>query len=251
MKICLAQIKPTSGDIAYNLARHEKFISQAIQEKADLVVFPELSLTGYEPTMAKELATSVDDIRLDGLQKVSDENKIIICFGLPVHSNQGIFIGMVIIQPNMRRELYSKKYLHPDEEPFFLPGINNKIGIVYHNTTIAFAICYELSIQEHSIHAFQSGANYYLASVAKTANGVDRASDTLAEIANKNSALVMMVNCVGFCDAVVCAGRSSVWNRRGELIGQLNEVDEGLLLVDTDAMIVNLKIFSPITFEIS
>jgi predicted amidohydrolase len=157
---------------------------------------------------------------------------------------------MNIVQPNMPRELYSKKYLHADEEPFFQPGVNNKIGNIYQNTSIAFAICYELSIPDHSMLAFQSGANYYIASVAKTSTGVDNATKTLADIAKRYSAWTMMVNCVGFCDGVVCAGRSSAWNREGELIGQLNEVDEALLVIDTDELIADKKIPSSATLEI-
>jgi hypothetical protein len=44
---------------------------------------------------------------------------------------------------------------------------------------------------------------------------------------------VLMSNCVGQCDNFVAAGRTSVWNDKGELLGQLNNTAEGFLLFDT------------------
>ena len=61
MKIAVAQARPVKGDIQANISNHLKLIEQASLEGADAVFFPELSLTGYEPTLAKELAGNQDD----------------------------------------------------------------------------------------------------------------------------------------------------------------------------------------------
>lgn len=53
MKLCSAQIQPIKGDIDRNIQKHIFFINSAIENGADLIFFPELSLTGYEPTLAK------------------------------------------------------------------------------------------------------------------------------------------------------------------------------------------------------
>jgi predicted amidohydrolase len=45
---------------------------------------------------------------------------------------------------------------------------------------------------------------------------------------------VVMSNSVGFCDDFESAGKSGVWNKKGELIGHLNETDEGILVYNTD-----------------
>ncbi len=44
-----------------------------------------------------------------------------------------------------------------------------------------------------------------------------------------------MANCVGFADGGPCAGKNSVWNHHGALIGQLNNTDEGMLIFDTES----------------
>ena len=56
MIIALAQLKSICGDIDANIGKHLSFIEKAAEFKSNLIVFPELSLTGYEPTLAKELA---------------------------------------------------------------------------------------------------------------------------------------------------------------------------------------------------
>ena len=78
-----------------NIANHKKWIDIAIFNKADLIIFPELSLTGYEPELARDLATDQNDSRLEEFQRISDKNKITIGTGLPIKSDSGIFISIV------------------------------------------------------------------------------------------------------------------------------------------------------------
>jgi predicted amidohydrolase len=54
MRICAAQIKPSNGSIQTNIEIHKDWINLAISGKADFIAFPELSLTGYEPKLAKK-----------------------------------------------------------------------------------------------------------------------------------------------------------------------------------------------------
>jgi predicted amidohydrolase len=68
MKICVAQTKPVKGDIQANVENHKKIINLAINNGAGIIIFPELSITGYEPALAKALATDINDSRLDDFQ---------------------------------------------------------------------------------------------------------------------------------------------------------------------------------------
>ena len=99
MKIAIAQIEAVKGDIERNLNKHVAFIEEALEQNVDLIMFPELSLTGYEPELAKNLATHSEDSRLDTLQTRSDQQNIIICAGLPTKLDEKLFISMVIFQP--------------------------------------------------------------------------------------------------------------------------------------------------------
>jgi predicted amidohydrolase len=97
MRIAIAQIEAIKGNIEKNIENHVKWIYQAIQNKADLVVFPELSLTGYEPDLAESLATNQDDTRLDEMQSLSDKNRITIGIGVPTRKEKDLFIKKKIL----------------------------------------------------------------------------------------------------------------------------------------------------------
>lgn len=240
MKICVAQLHPVTGDIEKNIELHRKLIDVAVSLSADLIVFPELSLTGYEPTLAKQLATSPDDERFYVFQKISDAKKIAIGVGMPIMGTIGITISMICFRPGKPRQVYSKKYIHADEEGFFVSG-QNPDAPIFTESKIALAICYEISIPAHSEDAFQKGAKIYIASVAKSTKGIESALQRLSDIARSYSMLVLMSNCTGTADGVMCAGKSSAWNARGDLIAQLDDASEGVLMLDTDAMKVDQR----------
>ena len=233
MKIVLAQIQAAKGDIDKNIEKHCRFINTAVTNGADAIFFPELSVTGYEPDLAKKLATTADDGRLAIFQSLSDENNIVIAVGLPIVSNNGINISAVIFQPNLARQVYSKQYLHDDELPYFIPG-NKQLYINVGTNKIALAICYESLLPQHAETASEQGINMYLALVAKSANGVLKAYRHYPDMAEKYAIPVLMANCVGYCDNFQSAGSSAVWNKDGNLVNRLDENSEGLLLFDTE-----------------
>ncbi|MVM37050.1 carbon-nitrogen hydrolase family protein [Spirosoma sp. HMF3257] len=240
MKLCVAQTRAVKGDIIQNIENHCKLIGEAISKGVDLIIFPELSITGYEPELANRLATRQDDRRFDRFQQISDTNQITIGVGMPTRSDMGIRISTIIFQPDQPRQTYSKQYLHPDEEPYFRNG-QEQVFLTVNSTKIALAICYELSVPDHADYMAKHGADIYLASVAKTAEGIEKATKRLAEIASSYSMPVLMANCVGPCDNVESAGNSSIWTHEGVLVGQLNDTDEGILIFDTDTQSIFIK----------
>lgn len=64
LKIAVAQISSTKGDVSVNINLHLKAIKKAKTKDVSIIVFPELSLTGYELEIAESLAFKMDDIRL-------------------------------------------------------------------------------------------------------------------------------------------------------------------------------------------
>lgn len=218
--------------MAANIADHKRMISLALENQAELIVFPELSVTGYEPELAEELAIDFNDPVLEDFQILSDKHKCVIAVGMPVRQKDGINIGLIFFQSGLSRTLYAKKYLHADEEPYFVSGTQFAV-IKINAQKISPAICYELSIPDHAIAAHKNEGEIYLASVAKTTGGMDKAIERLADIAHEYSMTALIANCVGHCDNFECGGRTSAWNNRGKLTGQLDAVEEGILLVDT------------------
>ncbi len=233
MKICIAQTRPVKGNISSNIEAHRRFIELALTHNAKAIFFPELSLTGYEPALAKKLATTQNDNRLDIFQQISDHNHIIIGLGLPSLSDTQIRISMIIFEPNKPRQTYSKQQLHSDEFPFFDQGAEQLI-IKSKCSNIAPAICYESLQTIHIEAAYQLGANVYLATVTKPSNGIERAFDHFPKIAKQYTLPVLMANCVGFCDNFLSVGQSAVWTKDGKLVGQLDDKTQGILIFDTE-----------------
>jgi len=232
MKICLAQTKSIKGNIEGNISNHIEWIEKAVIQNADLIVFPELSLTGYEPKLAKELATNQNDLRLNEFQKISDKHLITIGIGLPTKSEFGVLISMIIFQPKQQRLTYSKQKLHSDEKKYFIQG-NEQIIITSNGKRIVPAICYESLQLEHIKKACDLKANFYLSSVAKPQNGIEKALNYFPKIAKQYSIPIFMVNCIGFCDNFKSIGQTSIWDENGILIGQLDDKNKGMLIFDT------------------
>lgn len=237
MKLCVAQIKPVAGAVQQNIDRYKKILALTITQGADAVIFPELSITGYEPTLARQLATGQNDSQFDTFQQFADTHSLTIGIGAPTKSETGLCISLIIFQPHKARQTYSKEYLHPDEEAFFVRG-QRFTGSVHPEANIALAICYELSVPEHLENACKNGAEIYLTSVAKSSEGVEKASERLATIARQQSMIVLMANCIGPCDNFVGAGNSAIWTNTGVLAGQLDDTHEGILLIDTDTQAI-------------
>ncbi|MEO5684937.1 MAG: carbon-nitrogen hydrolase family protein [Chitinophagaceae bacterium] len=232
MKISVAQVRLCKGDITANIEIHKRLIKTAILHNADAVFFPELSITGYEPTLARDLATSPDDSRLESFQHMSDANNIMIGIGVPTKAENGTLISMLIFQPGRAKQVYSKQQLHADELPWFVQG-NKQVVLTIGNKKIAPAICYESLQEDHANIASLIGADIYIASVAKSQKGIDKALLHYPSIAKKFSMPVLMANCIGYCDNFESVGKSSVWTSQGNMVGQLDD-EEGLLIFDTE-----------------
>lgn len=232
MKLMVAQIRAIAGDVPANLVNHVAAVYRAVEFGADLVLFPELSLTGYEPALAKQLAAPMNDSRFDPLQMLSDSHAIVICAGMPLVVDTGVEIGMLLFQPRSPRQTYSKQLLHADEFPYFVGG-NGQTLLRKAGHTLAPAICFESLQAQHAEAAADLGADVYLASVAKSAAGVAKAYVHYPLIAKQHNMTVVMANCLGPSDTFIAAGRSAVWNSQGEFVRQLDDQQEGILVFDT------------------
>lgn len=229
MKICIVQTRSLKGNIQKNIQNHLEIIRGAAKLNVDLIIFPELSITSYEPNLAKELATDIHDDIFNPFQILSDENEMTIGIGMPTLALDGIYISMLIFQPNKPRIAYSKQRLHTDELPYFICG-NKQVFIDIKNKKIAIGICYETLQREHFLQAKENGADIYIASVAKPQGGIDKAYSYFPKIAEEFSTPILMSNCVGYCDNFLSTGQSAIWNKNGVLVEQLDNEKQGVLI---------------------
>ncbi|WBL23873.1 carbon-nitrogen hydrolase family protein [Zunongwangia sp. HRR-M8] len=232
MKIALAQISSIPGNINENLKKHLDFITRAKDAKIDLIVFPELSLTGYEPTLAKSLAFSKSDDRLNLFEDFSSKNNISIALGLPLALGSKLHIAMAIFEPNKEIRFYFKQFLHPDELHFFQPKSNSSI-IKIQQKKIKIAICYEVLVEAHLNNINSEKIDFFLASVAKHQIGMKKAENALKMISEKYKIPALLVNSIGKADGMTCYGKSLALNKYAEKISCLNQ-EESLLIINLE-----------------
>ena len=234
MKIGIAQIQSVKGQIADNIALHQEAIALAARHKVQAIFFSELSLTGYEPSLANELKIEPSDKRLDVFQEISDAANIMIGLGVPTQFGEQVRISMLLFQPNQARQVYSKQLLHEDELPYFVNG-DTQLLLPLNGMKIAPAICYESLQKQHLENALAKGATLYVASVAKSQKGMDKATAYFPAIAKEKNIPILMANSIGYCDNFESVGQSAVWNKEGQLIGQLSNKEAAVLMYDTIA----------------
>ena len=140
---------------------------------------------------------------------------------------------MLIFQANKERVVYSKCLLHPDELPYFVSS-NNQPALRIKGKNIALGICYETLQREHFVKAKNNNADLYIASVAKPDRGTDKAYLHFSSIAKEFETPILMCNSIGYSDDFVANGLSSIWNKKGELLDQLDEENQGLLIYDVE-----------------
>jgi predicted amidohydrolase/N-acetylglutamate synthase-like GNAT family acetyltransferase len=233
MRICVAQAKSEKGKVQANIENHLALVRRAIILNSDLIIFPELSLTNYEPQLASELATNLEDPVFRPFQAISDKHQIAIGVGMPTKAEKGINISMLIFQPFKERVVFSKYLLHSDEIPYFTSS-DNQPFLEIKEKKIALGICYETLQREHLLKAVENNADIFIASVSKPDRGLAKAFSHFPSMAKEFKIPILMSNAVGLSDNFISNGLSSVWNEKGELLAQLTKEDQGLLVYSTD-----------------
>jgi predicted amidohydrolase len=215
-KIAVAQISSEKGNIDKNIQDHVKAIQCAIEHAVSIVVFPELSLTGYEPELAENLALTIDDERLNPIQEIAVNNSIYVVVGAPIKTKDISEIGVIIFSPDGSITSYSKMNLHPGEEKYFKAGKELKT-IAVKNQKVAIAICADTNNPMHVKAYAENGASIYAAGVLITEGGYTPDTEKLHSYARQYHMLVTMANHCQPTGGWQPVGKSSAWDENGIL----------------------------------
>ncbi|WP_264563717.1 carbon-nitrogen hydrolase family protein [Flavobacterium sp. N3904] len=232
MILAAAQTQPKRGDIDSNLLDHYRLIELAAKNGAQLLVFPELSITGYEREDATRLAFTKNDSRLDFLKKLAFKNKITIIAGAPIQIESDLFLGEFCISPNDTISIYTKQFLHTGEELYYQPSFDYNPILEIENERISCAICADIDHPKHAENASKNNSSIYIASIFFSPNGIPKAHESLQNYASQYQMNVLMANFGGDSYGSPSGGRSAFWNNKGELIAQMEDSGSGLLLVE-------------------
>ncbi len=232
MILASAQTKPKQGNIESNLLDHYHLIDLASKNHADLIVFPEMSITGYEREKAKDLAFTKTDSRLDRLRQLSVDTKMILIVGAPIQINKKVYIGAFILKPDHSISIYTKQYLHSGEEEFFDSSFDYNPLISLNSEQISVAICADIVNPRHPENAHKNKSTIYIASIFFTPNGITDAHKTLGDYSRQYRMSVLMSNYCGKSWGFESGGQSAFWDRNGDLIVTMDKTDSGLLIIE-------------------
>jgi predicted amidohydrolase len=204
------------------------------------VVFPELSLTGYEIDLAEGLAFSLDDPRLAPLVELAASRALTLIVGAPARVGTRLHLGAFILSPDGSVDLYTKHHLGafsasaacdgvvpPAEATVFHAGDRDPL-VRFGGNVAAVAVCADTGRPAHPARAASRGAGTYLASMFVIPSLLDLEIGNLKAAAVRHSMAVAFANYGGPSGGLASAGRSTVWSPRGEPVAQLAPAGAGV-----------------------
>ena len=238
--IAVAQTCPVRGDVEANVEEHLRLAVCAAAEGAQLVLFSELSLTGYEIGLADQLAFSEDDSRITPIVDLAEARRIIVIAGAPVRIGPRLHIGAFIVSPDRTVRVYTKQRMGafseaarcdgivpPAERTAFEPGARDPL-IGFAGRMAAVAICADIGQTLHPQRAAERGADTYLASMFVIPSEFEGDALKLSRYAAEHSMVVALANFGSATGGLAAAGRSSIWSASGELLIQLGGTGAGV-----------------------
>jgi NAD+ synthase (glutamine-hydrolysing) len=255
MRIALGQINPTVGDLAGNVARMSRFARDAAQRGADLIVFPELSVTGYPPRDLVEkpsfLKRSEQAVQQLAAETASLPIAILAGYVGRSHLETGkcatnsaavIRGGQILLR---QTKMLLPTYDVFDEDRYFVPAERQDL-LPYASEKLAIAICEDawndkqfwlrpLYTRDPVEDLISAGGSILIIPNASPWNIHKRAlrHDMWAAAARRHRVPVIAVNQVGGNDSLVFDGSSLAFNAEGQVIASATSFSEDLVLVDT------------------
>lgn len=224
--IAAAQTASIANDVAANTATHLRAVQKAAAHGADVVVFPELSFTGYEFDKAAELAFRSDDPRLTPLREAAVRHTMTILAGGPLHPScitpttaaTGVarpYLGCLLARSDGSLHTYAKIHVHTGEDAVFAPGTQHMV-LPAAGETVGVAICADTCNATHPARCAQMGASVYAAGVLISKQGYAADAALFAEYAAQHGMVTLMANHCGPTGGWEPAGKSCIWLPDGQ-----------------------------------
>jgi NAD+ synthase (glutamine-hydrolysing) len=252
LRLGLAQINPTVGDLEGNARKIRDYIAQAEAEGVELLAFPELALTGYPPEDLL-LKPSFISANLEALAALAEGIKgLTVVIGF-VDRDQDIYNAAAVIREGrivgVHRKVFLPNYSVFDEDRYFAAG---RETFVFRDGPLAFgvSICEDIWYPDGParLQTLSGGAQLALniaASPYYLGRGAER-ERMLAARAADQVAIVAFCNLVGGQDELVFDGRSVIFDEQGQLLARGKQFEEDLLIADLDLeRVFNRRLHDP------
>jgi predicted amidohydrolase len=246
MRIALAQVDAQLGDIDANVSRAERAIAEANDEGADMVVFPELSLTGFTVgDVDEDVSMALDDERILHLAHQT-KGGLLLCFpeaqthGLHTYNSAAYFEDGRLV--HVHRKLYLPNYSIFEERKHFLPGQTSRAyPVLGGRHRAATLICNDAWQPQLAFLSTQDGAMIMLVPAASAQSMFPERYDSrdywrgITTFYGRMYPLyVVFVNRVGSEGQLRFWGGSHITDPWGEVVAEAKEFEEQVLTVDID-----------------
>lgn len=248
LKIGIAQINPTIGDLEGNVKKISYYIRQSKKKKVDLLIFPEMVITGYPPQDLLFNRSFIEK-NIDALKKVSQqvENDMHVVVGFVDYINGKLYNGAAIL--NNKKVIHKRyKTLLPnydvfDEVRYFTPAKENlpvELEIKGEKFKTGIEICEDLWDRNYNTKVtdilYSKGAQFVINISASpfTDTKFEIRMELIREKVKKFKRPFIYVNMVGSNSEVVFDGNSIAMDSEGKVIGWGKEFEETLEIFEID-----------------
>jgi NAD+ synthase (glutamine-hydrolysing) len=239
IRVGIAQINSTVGDLSGNTKKIMQSIDQAKSLGVDLLTFPELAITGYPPEdlLLKPQFIKQNRENFNEIKEHSSDIAIVVGF---VDSDGDIYNAAAVLYNKKLVGVYHKFYLPNygvfDENRYFQAGVDCPVFIIY-GIGIGITICEDMWYEAGpAIVQAYAGAKVLVnisASPYHAGKGLFR-ERMLATRASDSMAIVVHNNLVGGQDELLFDGNSLIINEKGEVIARGKQFEEDFLVADLD-----------------
>jgi NAD+ synthase (glutamine-hydrolysing) len=239
MRLALAQINTVVGDLDGNGERILRRLEEAKEQNADIVLFPELAVTGYPPEDLLLRPSFVAAARTKIEQLARAARGIVALIGVPWF-DRDLFNACAVCAAGEIRAVYRKRFLPNygvfDEDRYFAPG-RELVLLEHGGTLIGPTICEDMWQPGPPATELALGGAQVLTNISASPFHVlrDREREEMfATRARDNACFVAFCNAVGAQDELIFDGNSLVLDEEGHVIARGPAFEEALLVVDLE-----------------
>jgi NAD+ synthase (glutamine-hydrolysing) len=240
LRVALAQMNPTVGDLSGNAKKISDYIKKAGRYKADIIAFPELALTGYPPEDLVLKPQFISD-NLAELEKIKKgTHGITVITGFVDADKDAMYNAAAVISEGRVIDIYRKIFLPNygvfDEHRYFQPGRRFPVYNIA-GARIGISICEDIWHREGPARVQALAGAEVIININASPYEMGKPElrgKILAERSSENTVMIAYLNAVGGQDELVFDGLSMVYDHEGRLIARGKQFEEDLMVLDFD-----------------